>query len=337
MTTPNAPTAAAPNARDEPPTVLFYTETNEVAEVYLAHLPEGWRLETLRSRDDENEKLDRLRRADVLIHTDVPLTAEQLAVADRLRLIHRQGVGVDAVDLEAAEARGIAVCICPVGTPETVAEHAIMLMMAVGRHLVTLHREVAAGGWPKWEYRNHSMGLSGATVGLVGFGRIGQATASRLLPFGVRLLISRRDARPLDAAWEHERIEAVADLDELFGRSDVVSLHCPLTPDTTGLVDHRRLALMPAHAILINTARGGLVVEEDLVEALRERRIAGAGLDVTNEEPPAPDNPLRTLPNALVTPHLAAGTRNTQHAKAAAVMDNAVAVMSGRTPRFRVR
>lgn len=319
------------------PTVLLFTTAGPTAEVYRRLLPDGWVLESLTSRDDEAEKLDRLSRADVVINTDVPLTDAHLDAAPRLKLIQRQGVGFDAVDLDAAEARGIAVCLCPVGTPEAVAEHTILLMLAVGRFLVTLDAEVTAGGWPKWDYRARSMGLTGTRVGIVGFGRIGQAVATRLLAFGAHPLVAQRPGRELDAAWTERGVEAAVDLDDAFRRSDIVTLHCPLTDETAGLVDRRRLDLLPDHAILINTARGPLIVEDDLVEHLRTQRIAGAGLDVMVEEPPAPDHPLRLLPNALLTPHLAAGTRTTQETKAQVVLENAQTILAGGEPRFRIR
>ena len=318
-------------------TILLFTEAGPAADIYRQLLPSGWVLESLDSRGDEAEKLDRLSRADVVISADVPLSPSHLDAAGRLKLIQRQGVGFDAVDLDAAEERGIAVCLCPVGTPEAVAEHTILLMLAVGRFLVALDAEVTAGRWPKWDYRGRSMGLAGTRIGIVGFGRIGQAVTERLLAFGARPLIAQRPERTLDATWTDRGVEAVADVDEAFRRSDIVSLHCPLTDETAGMVDRRRLELMPAHAFLINTGRGALVVEDDLVEHLRSERIAGAGLDVTVEEPPPPDHPLRALSNVLLTPHLAAGTRRTQETKAHAVFDNAVAVMNGTEPRFRIR
>ncbi len=322
---------------EAPPTLLLFTPAGATAEVYRSLLPDGWVMESLDSRDDEAEKLDRLSRADVVLNADVPLTAAHLDSAPRLKLIQRQGVGVDAVDLDAAVERGIAVCLCPVGTPEAVSEHTILLMLAVGRFLTTLDAEVTAGGWPKWEFRARSMGLTDTLVGIVGFGRIGQAVATRLLAFGARPLVAQRPRRRLEDGWVERGVQAADDLDEVFRRSDIVTLHCPLTAETASMVDRRRLELMPRHAILVNTARGALVVEDDLVAHLRAERIAGAGLDVMVEEPPAADHPLRLLPNALITPHMAAGTRTTQQAKAEVVLDNAVAVLAGREPRFRIR
>jgi phosphoglycerate dehydrogenase-like enzyme len=232
-------------------TVLLFTAARDVADIYRRHMPATWRVEHLESRDDEDEKRARLARADVLIHTDVLLTRALLAEARRLRLIHRQGVGLDSLDLDAVADRGVPVCICPVGTPEAVAEHAILLMLAAGRHLTRLHDEVARQGrWPRWTYRNRSFGLQGSVVGLVGFGRTGQAVARRLLGFACRLLVYRRPGRPVDEHWRSHELEVSDDLDAVFSSSHVVTLHCPLTPETRGHVDPPRQAPngpAPAH------------------------------------------------------------------------------------------
>ena len=318
-------------------TILLFAEAGPTTEIYWELLPAGWVIESLDDRNDEAEKRDRLSRADVVISADVVLSTAHLDAAGRLKLIQRQGVGFDSVDLDSAEERGIAVCLCPVGTPEAVAEHALLLMLAVGRFLVTLHAQVSDGGWPKWDYRGRSMGLSGTQVGIVGFGRIGQAVVTRLLAFGAHPIVVQRPGRTLDTDWVERGVEQATDLDDAFRRSDIISLHCPLTEETSCMVDRRRLELMPGHGILINTARGAIVVEDDLVEHLRTGRIAGAGLDVMVDEPPPADHPLRTLPNALITPHMAPGTRTTQITRAKVVIDNAVAVMNGDEPRFRIR
>lgn len=305
------------------PSVLYYSADGAVADIYRAYLPQGWRFAALDDPADEGEKRRKLARADAVIHTDTPVTREQLSVAGRLRLVQRQGVGVDALDLDAIRDHGATVAICPYGTPEAVAEHAILLMLAAGRHLLRLHEDVTQHGrWPKWNYRAHSVGLTGSTVGIVGFGRIGQAVAERVLSFGSDVLVHRRGGAGIPGTWPQGRVRPVAELDELFFTSDIVSLHCPLTPETRGLVDARRLALMPQHALLVNTARGGLVVQEDLVDALQRGQIRAAGLDCLAVEPPSADDPLLALPNVVVTPHMAAGTRSTQVVKARSIYDN---------------
>lgn len=311
------------------PSVLYYSTDGDVADIYRGELPAGWRFAALEDRHDEDEKRRKIAGADALVHTDTPVTREQLAVAERLRLVHRQGVGLDALDLEALREHGVALAICPHGTPEAVAEHAVLLMLAAGRHLIRLHAEVTGGAWPKWDYRARSLSLAGSTVGIVGFGRIGQATAQRVLAFGSDVLVHRRDGGAVPGSWPDGRVRGCADLDEVFASSDIVSLHCPLVPETKGMVDARRLALMQPHALLINTARGGLVVQEDLVEALRRGVIRAAGLDCLALEPPPPDEPILSLPNVVLTPHMAAGTQTTQLLKARAVFANIARAWAG--------
>lgn len=309
-------------APSDGPAVLFFSAAGPVSAVYRDAVPAGWRFAALTSNDDEHEKVRLVAEADLIIHTDQPLTRPYLEAATRLQIVHRQGVGVDALDIALLREFGVRVAICPDGTPESVAEHSVMLMLAAGRHLVQLHRDVTERGlWPKWDYRPRSIGLAGSKVGLVGFGRIGQATAERVLAFGSDVLVWRRPDRPLPEAWQG-RVATTSDLDELFSTCDIVSLHCPLVPETRGLVDGRLLAMMGPHSVIVNTARGAVVVEEDLVAALRAGRPGMAGLDCLTVEPALPDNPLFTMPNVIVTPHMAAGTISTQLVKARAVFAN---------------
>lgn len=320
------------------PRILFWGPEGPITALYRARLPDGWQFSALESRDDEAGKLRYIADADVVVHTDnTPLTREQLAAGRHLKLVHRQGVGLDAVDLGLLQERSLALAVCSTGTGPVVAEHTVMLMMAAGRHLIRLHDDVAVRGlFPKWEYRNVSTGLHGSTVGLVGFGRIGQAVARGVLAFGSDVLVHRRSAAALGEEWAGLPVRTTPDLDEVFAASDVVSLHCPLTPGTRGMVDARRLGLMREHSVFVNTSRGGLVVEADLVEALRAGRPAAAGLDVFEQEPVSPDNPLFALPNVVVTPHTAAGTRQTAALKAQAILDNIARFWSGEPLEDRV-
>lgn len=320
------------------PSVLFFGMDGDVAEIYRRHLPTGWRFAALSAPNDEDEKLALIREAHALIQlTETPLTPAHLAVAGRLRLVQRQGVGLDALDLAAVRAHGALVAICPDGTAEAVAEHAVLLMLAAGRYLLDLHRGITERGtWPKWEYRSRSLSLHGATVGIVGFGRIGRATTQRLLAFGSDVLVHRRDGEGVPGEWPAGRVRPTASLEELFSTVDFVSLHCPLTPETRGLVDRRLLGLMQPHAVLVNTARGAVVVEDDLVDALRKGVIRAAGLDCFVKEPPPMEHPLFDLPNVIVTPHVAAGTRAVQVMKARAVFANIERVWNGKPPHHLV-
>jgi len=228
-----------------------------------------------------------------IVSTD-PFDAAVLGAATGLRVIARVGVGTDSVDVAAATRHGIAVCITPGANAATTADHAVALMLSALRRIPEHDRAVRAGGWPRghdatpWE-------LSGATIGLVGYGTIGRLVARRLDGFAVRILAA--DPEPVGDDVE------LFELDELLRACHVVSLHAPLTPATAGLMDRRRIALMRRDAVLINTARGGLIDEPALIDALEARRIRAAALDVFADEPPASAR-LRRLPNLILTPHV---------------------------------
>lgn len=320
------------------PTVLLLSTQGPLATFYRDRLPPGWRLDTLSALDDEAEGARKARNAHVIVDTDRPVTRSDLQGADRLMLVQRQGIGIDRLDLDALRERGVPVATCPDSGSEAVAEHAVLLMLAAGRHLTRLHREVTQDGrWPKWDHRHQTVGLTGATVGIVGFGSIGRATTRLVLAFGCDVVVHRRPGRPaLGDEWPSERVGPCHSLEELFSSVDVVSLHCPLNDDTRGMVDAALLSAMRPHSVLVNTARGGLVVEDDLVEALRSGPLLAAGLDTLAEEPPPADHPLFSLPNVVVTPHMATGTRQTQGAKTDAVYANIRRVWNGEEPLNRV-
>jgi phosphoglycerate dehydrogenase-like enzyme len=229
-----------------------------------------------------------------IVSTD-PFDAAVLDTAHGLRVIARVGVGVDSIDLAAATRRGIAVCITPGVNAATTADHTVALMLAALRRIPEHDRAVRAGGWPRGHHAT-PWELSHATIGLVGYGSIGRLVARRLDGFAVRILAS-------DPAAPYEDNVEAADLDELLGASQVVSLHLPLTPATAGLINRRRIGLMRPDAVLVNTARGGLIDEAALVDALETGRIRAAGLDVFADEPPASPR-LRRLPNVILTPHI---------------------------------
>ena len=228
-----------------------------------------------------------------IVSTD-PFTADVLRAAADLRVIARVGVGVDSIDLDAASERGVQVATTPGANEHAVADHAVGLMMALLRRIPQLDRHVRTGGWHRTGVHTPRQ-LTGATVGLVGYGHIGRRVAARLRGFDVELLIH-------DPALAAGGPDTSIALDELLRRSDVVSLHCPLTASTRHLIDAHALGLMRPDAILVNTSRGGVVDEPALVAALRAGSIAGAALDVFEGEPPA-GSPLLELDNVVVSPH----------------------------------
>ena len=275
-----------------------------------------------------------LRDAEVLLHILRPVTEEILAGAPRLRLVQKIGVGVDTIDLEAARRRGVAVANMPGTNTQAVAEAALMLMLAALRNLASLDRECRAGnGWsPEGEarQRRNTLGeLCSRTVGLVGAGAVASRLVGPLQALGARVIYADRRERP-DLGIERR------DLDDLLETSDIVSLHLPLTPETEGLIDRAALARMKPGAVLVNTARGGLVEEAALVEALTNGGLLAAGLDVLAQEPPSSDHQLLSLDNVVLTPHVAWLTQETLSRSLDVSLENIRRLRDGRDLLFRV-
>lgn len=263
---------------------------------------------TIHDRTADADIVLRAADADVILTNKTVLSAATLAHLPRVKMIGVLATGVNVVDLEAARARGIVVCNVPEYSTASVAQAVFALLMELtlktGHHDRTVH----AGQWAACEdfcyWDGDLVEIAGLTLGIVGYGRIGAAVARVGRAFDMPLLAHRRSGQGAVAGGGE-----YVDLDRLFRESDIVSLHCPLTPETKGMIDAARLAQMKPTAYLINTARGGLVNEADLAAALDAGRIAGAGLDVLSVEPPAAANPLLTAKNCVITPHIAWATR----------------------------
>ncbi len=273
----------------------------------------------------EADTIEAVRGAAATIAGSEPYTETVLASLPELRVISRSGVGVDRVDLDAATRHRVAVAITPHGNHEAVAEHAMALLLALSRSLLRQHQEVRAGTWN----RTALMPLRGRTLGLVGIGRIGKSVALRAAQFRLRLIAY--DPFPDEAFARSHGIELV-DLDSLLAQADYVTLHLPLTPATKGLINRETLARMKRGGLLVNTSRGGLVVEEDLLKALQSGHLAGAGLDVLNQEPPSSNNPLLQLENVLVTPHVAGVDQQSSVDMAVQAAQNIIDLYQGRWP-----
>ena len=254
------------------------------------------------------ELADAIAAADaVLVRSATQITRESLARANGLRVIGRAGVGVDTIDVDAATERGIAVLTAPAGNTISAAELTLALTLALARRVSAADRSMKAGQWDRKSFSGTE--LYGKTLGLVGAGRIGGEVAKRARAFGMQVIA-------FDPFLIADRASSLgierAELDDLLRRADVVSLHVPLTDATAGLLGDRELALMKPTAVIVNAARGGVVREDSLVRALKEKRIAGAALDVFEQEPLPADHPLRTLDNVVLTPHLGASTAEAQ-------------------------
>jgi glyoxylate reductase len=243
--------------------------------------------------------------------------AAVLDAAPRLRAIANMAVGTDNIDLEAAAARGIPVGNTPDVLTDATADLAFALLLALARKIVPGAAKVRDGEWRTWEPAGDlGADLAGATLGVIGWGRIGQAVARRAEGFGMEVIHSSRSSG--------------IPLEDLLSRADFVSVHTPLTPDTRHLIDTDALARMKPTALLINTARGGVVDQDALRDALQSGEIAGAALDVTDPEPLPADHPLLDAPNLLVVPHVGSATVRTRAKMAAMAVENLLAALDGR-------
>jgi D-3-phosphoglycerate dehydrogenase len=257
----------------------------------------------------ENELVDLIKGHHGLIVRSKPVvTRRVIEAADQLLVIARAGVGVDNIDVEAARERGIEVLTSPEATVTSVAELAVGLMLAVARKIAFSDRKMRAGEWVK-KYAE-GMELSGKVLGVIGAGRIGSIVA-RICRFGFNMQVLYYD--PIrNPKLEEEAGAKYVTLEEVLKTADIVTIHVPLMPETKHLINEEKLKLMKKTAILINTSRGAVVDTNALVKALREGWIAGAGLDVYEEEPLPPGHPLTTLDNVVLTPHIGASTHEAQ-------------------------
>jgi glycerate dehydrogenase len=281
-------------------------------------------------RSAPEEVPTRARGAAVLITNKARVPAEVIDSCPDLYLIAVSATGHDCVDTAAAGRRSIPVVNVPEYGTDSVAQLTFALLLELC-HRAGLHADaVRAGEWQRSPdfcfWKSPQVELAGKTMGLVGFGRIGRRVGELAHAFGMAVLACARS----HTAPPAYRPFAWADLDELFARADVISLHCPLTPETAGLVDRRRLGLVKPSAFLINAARGGLVVEADLAAALNEGRLAAAAVDVVSREPIAPDNPLLAARNCLITPHIAWATREARRRLLEATVANVRNFLAGR-------
>jgi len=261
--------------------------------------------------------------AAAIVSTD-PFDAATFAAHPALRVVARVGVGTDSIDLEAATASGVAVTVTPGANDHTVADHAVALMLACLRRLVEHDAGVRRGTWQRTGAHTPWL-LTGATVGLVGYGRIGRLVAERLHGFGARIL----GADPAPSVRDGEQ---VMELDELLSAADVVSLHAPLLPSTRYLIGAPELRRMRPTAILVNTARGAVVDEAALARALADGQLRGAGLDVFDHEPPDLDSPLLALPNVVLSPHVAGLSEQSIAVMLRRATASVLDVLAGRAP-----
>ena len=260
----------------------------------------------------------------LLIRSGTQLTAELLQRADRLKAVGRAGVGVDNVDVDAATKRGVVVANAPQSNVITAAEHTLAMLLALARKVPQAHESLTGGAWERSRFSG--VELYEKTLGILGFGRIGQLVAQRALGFGMRVLAF--DAYVAEERFRALGVERAESSDELYGRADFLTLHLPVTPDTENFLDAAAFAKMKEGVRIINVARGKLIVEEALREALDSGRVAGAALDVFRDEP-VTDNPLFGYPDVVVTPHLGASTAEATDRAGYQAAEQVVAALTG--------
>lgn len=283
------------------------------------------------SEADHDGFLAHLPDTDVLLHNLEPVTAAHIAAAPRLKLVQKIGVGVNTIDLDAAAARGVAVCNMPGANSRAVAEMTLLLMLACLRRLPVFHARTARGqgwGWPA-EMQDSLGEIAGRTVGLVGYGSVPKLLEPVLTAMGARVIFTKRGQPAAE-------IPNWVDKAALLEQADIVSLHIPLTAETRHWLDRDAIARMKPGAILVNTARGPLVDEAALIAALQAGRLMGAGLDVFEQEPSPPDNPLFALDNVVLAPHVAFFTLGTLERSLAIAAENITRLRDGRELLHRV-
>jgi glycerate dehydrogenase len=282
---------------------------------------------TIYDRSNAAEIVDRISDAQIVLTNKAPLTRESLVDKTRLKYIGVTATGYNIVDVKAAREQGIVVTNVPSYGTASVAQmvfaHLLNLTQRVADHAQAVRngRWASAPDWCFWVLP--LLELEGMTMGIVGYGRIGRATARLAQAFGMQVLAHNRS--PID---DEDGVRAVS-LEHVFRESDVVSLHCPLTPETRQLVNRETLAQMKPTAFLINTSRGALIDEKALVDALNSGRLGGAGLDVLESEPPPADNPLYRAKNCYITPHIAWATRSSRQRLLDAAIENVAAFLRG--------
>lgn len=282
-----------------------------------------------------DEAAQRLHDADIAITNKVAFSEDLLAHCPRLKCIAVTATGYNIIDLEAARARQIVVANVPTYGTATVAQFTTALLLALCNRVGEHDADVHAGGWSKsesWCYWLQPMvELAGKSVGIIGYGRIGQAFGAIAQAMGMTVLAHSARSRPQPESAQLRYV----DLDTLYAEADVISLHCPLTPQTKGMINQQALAKMKRSALLLNASRGDLINEADLAAALNEGRIAGAAVDVLSCEPPSADNPLLNAKNCIITPHIAWASVDARGRILATTVENVRSFINGE-PQNRV-
>ena len=303
------------------PTILLTNHYNEIPlSIVKGALPKGFKFISL-DKATKEEIIKKAAEADYfLVSGRLPIDREVIEAAPRLKMIQRTGVGTDMLDMEVLKEKGISVYVNMGVNARSVAEHAMMMILSVIRRLTIVNRNVKNGIWQKQDTGVQSNELGGKTVGILGMGNIGRNLAEMLKGFNVKIVYY--DMYRLNPYREKELDVEYCTLNEVLKRADIVSLHCPLTPETRKIINEDTIAIMKKGVIIINTARGGLIDEAALIKALEQGHIKGAGLDVFEKEPPEKTNPLLKFDNVTVSPHMGGLTYEAFQSMMVGAMEN---------------
>ena len=282
---------------------------------------------TIYDRTEQQQILSRIGSADIVITNKTPLDAQTIAKAPNLKYIGVLATGYNVVDIEAARRRGVVVTNIPTYGTDAVAQFAFAMLLEIAHHVQHHSDAVKEGRWTNhqdfcfWDYP--LIELAGKTMGIIGYGRIGQATARIARAFGMQVIA-------YDVSQQSGNSDVYVDLDTLLGSSDVISLHCPLFESTRGIINKDSIARMKDGVILLNNSRGPLVVEQDLADALNSGKVYAAGLDVVSEEPIKADNPLLSAKNCLITPHISWAPKESRQRLMDIAVENLKAFLEGK-------
>ncbi len=280
-------------------------------------------------KNDLQESIDRIQDADVVLTNKVPIKEELLEACPNIKYIGTLSTGYNIIDLDACRTRGIPVCNVPSYSTSAVAQFTMALLLEVCHHVGEHNNIVHSGGWERsvdfcfWNYS--LIELSSKTIGIIGFGKIGQEVAKLAAAFGMKVLAYSRTEYE-----EGRKLAEYVDLDTLLASSDIVSLHCPLFPETRGIINNEKIAKMKDGAILLNTSRGPLIVEEDVANALNSDKLYYYATDVASREPIRSDNPLLKAKNCIITPHIAWAAKETRERLVGIVYENLKAYTEGK-------
>lgn len=311
----------------------FDYANEEIYDILRRQFPENFELITL-DEDSLEDRVKKAKEADFIIAATGSIPREAIKAAKNLKMIQQQGVGYDKTDVGLATQLGIEVCITPVGTSIGVAEHVVLLILSVYKKLVKISNEMYEGKFPMWNYRNDCYEIFGKTIGFVGFGRIAREVTKRLQGFSPEIKFYDNYINMSEEEQRELNVKQVKNLDELLEGSDIISIHVPSNNETRGMVNKEFFKKMKDSAIFINTARGDLVNEQDFFDAINNKVIAGAGIDVYPVEPLPADNEYIKLENVVLTPHNSAGTVDALKTKIDHVCGNIKRYLNGEETQF---